>query len=75
MALDPATIGLVVGLAKRIIDTKKPLGKTNAATAGGVGLGGAAAYLIQSGDPTMVLVGYGLGLVGGLLALYKEKDK
>lgn len=76
MALDPATISMVVGaIAKRVIDTKKPLGKTNAATAGGVGLGGAAAYLINTGDPTMVLIGYGLGLVGGLLALYKEKDK
>ena len=69
-------MSLIVGaLVKRVIDKKKPLGKTNVATASGLGLGTIAYGLIQTGEPTAVLVGYGLGLVGTLLALYKEKDK
>lgn len=72
---DPIVISALVGLAGRLFDKKKPLGKTNAATGGAVGLGGAAAFLIQSGDPTMALVGYGIGLVAGLLAMYKEKEQ
>ena len=71
-AVDP--VSLVLGIVSRVIDTKKPASKTNVATGGAVGIGSAAYMLIESGDPTMVAVGWGLGLVGAALALYKEKE-
>jgi len=70
---DPVLISALVGLAGRLIDKKKPLGKTNAATAGGVTAGGVAIALIQSGEPTSIVAGCIIGLVGAGLALYKEK--
>ena len=73
MAIDPITIGLAI--LDRVIDKDKPLSTTNVATAGGVGLGGAAYMLIESGDPTMALVGWGLGLVAAILTMYKEKKE
>lgn len=74
--MDPATIGLVVGaIVNRFVDKEKPLGKTNATTAAGVGFGGAAAILIQSPDETMQIIGYVLGGLGALVALYKEKNE
>ena len=68
-------LSLVLALGSRLLDKKKPLGKTNVATGGAVGLAGAATYLVQSGEPTMVAVGGFLYLAGALLALYKEKEK
>ena len=69
-------VSLIIGsVLSRVLDKKKPLSKTNVATAGGAGFGVAAYTLIQTGEPTMVALGYGLGLVGTLLALYKEKNK
>ena len=72
---DPVIISAVVGLVGRLIDKKKPLGKTNVATAGGVTAGGVAIALIQTGEPSSVIAGCIIGAIGAGLALYKEKDK
>lgn len=71
----PAIQLLLSTVVKRVLDKEKPLSKTNAATVGGAGFGGAAYMLIQTGEPNMVLAGYILGVIGTGLALYKEKKK
>ena len=71
---DPIIISAAIGLIGRLFDKDKPLGKTNVATAGGITAGGVAAALIQTGEPNAMVAGYVIGVIGTLMALYKEKD-
>lgn len=72
---DPILISTVVGLIGRIIDKKKPLGKTNIATGTGVTLGGVALALIQTPAIESQIAGYVLGLVSIGLTFYKESTE
>ncbi len=71
-------VGLVTGISSvvaRLIDTDKPLSKTNISTATGGGLMGAAYVLINSPDEISQSLGYLLLVIGFGISWYKENKK
>ncbi len=68
-------VTFLLSLGSRIIDTKKPTGLTNAATASGL-TGGTAGYIImaQSEDPLIQAMGAICILISVGLTLFKEYE-
>lgn len=74
MALPIALIAALTPVIKRLFNKKKPLGKTNVATATGGTLMGTALLLIQQPDEMTQGIGYFLGATGFIIALIKDKN-
>ena len=68
-----AIASMLTPVITRFFDKEKPLSGTNVSTATGGGLMGIAYMLIQSPDEISQGIGYVLGVIGFVLALYKEK--
>lgn len=66
-------IPLITAIITRLIDRKKPLGKTNVTTAAGVGAATTSyIFLVQSDDPVLQVCGITGLLLGIVISLYKE---
>lgn len=74
MALPIALIAALTPVIKRLINKKKPLGKTNVTTAAGGTLMGTALLMTQQPDETTQVIGYFLGVAGFIIALIKDKN-
>lgn len=72
MAIPIALISALAPIVTRLFDKDKPLSKTNVSTATGGGLMGAAYMLITSPDEITQGLGYLLGAIGFVVAMYKE---
>ena len=74
MAFPIALIAALTPVIKRLINKKKPLGKTNVTTAAGGTLMSSALFMIQQPDELTQGIGYCLGALGFLIALVKDKN-